>query len=115
MNGTQPFVLSMSKGERREKTPMKRETSYQAWIKREGIPIVEAYGVADVTELPRQPWARTGGKGAFIQLKGMEGFTGMYVGEIPAAGALNPERHLYEELIYILDGHGSTEVWSGRT
>ena len=46
------------------------------------------------------PWVRTGGKGAFIQLKGMEGFTGMYVGEIPAGGAPNRERHLYEELIY---------------
>jgi oxalate decarboxylase/phosphoglucose isomerase-like protein (cupin superfamily) len=89
------------------------DTSYEIWIKREGIPIVEAHGVKDVSELPRKPWARTGGKGAFIQLRGMEGFTGMYVGEIPPAGALNPEKHLYEELIYVLQGAGSTEVWSG--
>lgn len=89
------------------------DTSYEIWIKQEGIPIVEAHGVKDVSELPRKPWARTGGKGAFIQLKGMEGFTGMYVGEIPPGGALNPEKHLYEELIYVLQGTGSTEVWSG--
>ena len=31
---------------------------------------------------------RTGGNGAYIELKGMEGFTGMYVGEIPGGGAL---------------------------
>ena len=93
---------------------MKGMTSYEAWIKQEGIPIVESYGVADVTELPRKPWPRTGGKGTLIQLTGMEGFTGMYVGEVPPAGALNPERHLYEELIYILQGSGSTEVWSGN-
>ena len=68
----------------------------------------------DVTELPRKPWARTGGQGAYIQLKGMEGFTGMYVGEIPAGGALNIERHLYEKIIYILHGFGATEVWSGN-
>ena len=77
-----------------------------------GNPIADGYGIQDVREIPRRPWPRTGGKGAFIQLKGLEGFTGMYVGEIHPEGALNPERHLYEELIYILQGMGSTEVWS---
>ena len=91
---------------------MKRESSYEEWIQKEGIPVVETYGVEDVGELPLKPWARTGGKGAFIQLRGMEGFTGMYVGEIPPGGALKPEKHLYEKLIYILRGTGSTEVWS---
>lgn len=91
---------------------MKRETTYEGWIRQEGIPIAEGYGVEDVKGVPRQPWTRTGEKGAFIQLRGMEGFTGMYVGEIQPEGALNPERHLYEELIYILEGLGSTEVWS---
>ncbi len=90
----------------------KRETSYEIWLKEEGIPIVEGYGIEDVTVLPRKPWKRTGGTGAYIELKGMEGFTGMYVGEIPAGGALNPENHLYEELIYILKGVGATEIWS---
>jgi oxalate decarboxylase/phosphoglucose isomerase-like protein (cupin superfamily) len=41
----------------------------------------------------------------------MEGQTGMYVAEIPPGGALNPERHLYEEMICILAGHGATEIW----
>ena len=79
----------------------KRETSYEMWLKEEGIPVIEGYGVEDVTVLPRKPWQRTGGSGAYIDLKGMEGFTGMYVCEIPPGGALNPENHLYEELIYI--------------
>lgn len=91
---------------------MARETTYEGWIKREGIPVVEGYGVESVRGITQGPWARTGGKAAFIQLKGMEGFTGMYVGDIPPGGALNPERHLYEELIYILEGVGATEVWS---
>jgi oxalate decarboxylase/phosphoglucose isomerase-like protein (cupin superfamily) len=90
----------------------KRETSYEIWLKEEGIPVVEGYGIEDVTVLPRKPWKRTGGAGAYIELRGMEGFTGMYVGEIPARGALNPENHLYEELIYILQGIGATEIWS---
>jgi oxalate decarboxylase/phosphoglucose isomerase-like protein (cupin superfamily) len=90
----------------------KRETSYEIWLKEEGIPIVEGYGIEDVTVLPRKPWKRTGGAGAYIELRGMEGFTGMYIGEIPARGALNPENHLYEELVYILQGVGATEIWS---
>lgn len=94
---------------------MKRETSYESWIREEGIPVVEEYGVEDVRKIPLKLWPRTGGKAAFIQLKGLEGFTGMYVGEIPPGGSLNPERHLYEELVYILHGFGSTEVWSSQT
>ena len=85
----------------------KRETSYENWLKEEGIPVVAGYGIQDVTVLPRKPWKRTGGSGAYIDLKGMEGFTGMYVCEIPAGGALNPENHLYEELIYVIKGVGA--------
>jgi quercetin dioxygenase-like cupin family protein len=89
----------------------KRQTSYEAWLQEENIPIHNGYGIGDITVLPRGPWKRTGGNGAYIELKGMEGFTGMYVGEIPSGGALNPENHLYEKLIYILRGVGATEIW----
>jgi oxalate decarboxylase/phosphoglucose isomerase-like protein (cupin superfamily) len=93
---------------------IKRDTSYEKWMREENIPVFEGYGVEDVTELERKEWKRTGGKGAYIQLKGMEGFSGMYVCEIPAGGALNVERHLYEKIIYVLHGFGATEVWSGN-
>jgi oxalate decarboxylase/phosphoglucose isomerase-like protein (cupin superfamily) len=52
-----------------------------------------------------------GGRGAIIQLYGMEGLTGMYVAEIPPGAALQAERHLYEEILCILDGNGATEIW----
>ena len=35
----------------------------------------------------------------------------MYVVEVPGAGALNAERHLYEEIYYVVEGRGTTEVW----
>ena len=52
-----------------------------------------------------------GGKGSYIQLHGTEGKWGCYVVEVPGAGALNAEKHLYEEIYYVVEGRGSTEVW----
>jgi oxalate decarboxylase/phosphoglucose isomerase-like protein (cupin superfamily) len=87
------------------------KTAYFQWMRRQDIPIVEGYGLEDVREVALARWARTGGKAAFINLYGMEGVTGMYVAEIPAGGALEPEKHFYEEVICILEGQGATEVW----
>ena len=95
-------------------TGVPQTTAYEEWMRGEGIPIVEAMGgIEDVKEIDRRPWARTGGKGAFIYIKGMKdgGFTGMYILEIPPGKALEPEKHLYEETLYILKGHGATELW----
>jgi mannose-6-phosphate isomerase-like protein (cupin superfamily) len=83
---------------------------YERWIREQGVPVVEGYGV-DVTDIPVGDWARKGGRGAFVQLRGMEGATGMEVVEIPARQALEPERHLYEKVFYVISGLGSTEVW----
>ncbi len=88
-----------------------RKTPYFKWMGEEGLPIVEGHGVEDVRGLNLVPWRRMGGKGCFINLYGMEGVTGMYIAEIPAGGALEPEKHLYEEVICILVGQGATEVW----
>lgn len=87
--------------------------AYEDWMRGEGILVHEqSAGIDDVTELPRAPWARMGGSGTFIQLDGpRQAERGIYVVEIPGGGALNPERHLYDEVLYILQGRGVTEVW----
>ena len=77
----------------------------------QGIPIYRDIGVRRVQDLPRKPWKRMGGSGTFIQLLGTEGLWGCYVVEVPGAGALNPEKHLYEEQYLVVDGRGTTEVW----
>jgi quercetin dioxygenase-like cupin family protein len=87
------------------------KTAYESLIEQEGVPLYEGYGIEDVTELARKPWARLGGTGCYIQLKGNGGLTGMYSVEIPSGGALKPERHLYDKLLYVLKGRGATEVW----
>ena len=88
-----------------------QKTPYFQWMKRQGIPVVGGYGLEDVRDVELARWPKLGGQAAFINLYGMEGVTGMYVAEIPAGGALEPEKHFYEEVICILNGHGATEVW----
>ncbi|MFC2057070.1 cupin domain-containing protein [Chloroflexota bacterium] len=90
-----------------------RRSIYEEWMEKEGIPIYEgSTGIEDITELPRRPWARMGGSGTFIQLGGTkQAGKLLYVAEIPAGGTLEPEKHLYDELIYILRGRGLSEVW----
>lgn len=84
---------------------------YDRFMEEQGIPVYRGIGVRQVRDLPLKPWQRMGGRGTFIQLHGTEGRWGMYVVEVPAAGALNAERHLYEEIYFVVDGRGTTEVW----
>ena len=50
-----------------------RKTAYERWIEQEAIPVVEGYGVRDVRRLALGPWKRLGGRGAYVQMKGLEG------------------------------------------
>ena len=96
-----------------EKVRVTGESPYEKWMKDQGVPIFDALaGVDDITELPREPWARMGGKGTFVQLRGTtELERNLYVVEIPGGGALEPEKHLYDEALFVLQGRGLTEVW----
>ena len=70
---------------------------YDKFMEKQEILIVRDVGVSKVQNLPLKPWKRMGGRGTFIQLFGTEGLWGMYVLEVPGSGALNAEKHLYEE------------------
>jgi len=87
------------------------KTAYDQFMEAEGIPVFRDIGVSKVQNLPLARWDRTGGRGTYIQLHGTEGKWGCYLIEVPAAGVLNAEKHLYEEIFYVVEGRGSTEVW----
>ena len=97
-----------SAGFRRFRRP---QMPYDRFMELEGIPVYRGFGIRRVQDLPMAPWARLGGRGSYIQLHGTEGLFGQYVAEIPPSGALNTERHLYEKVVLIVEGRGSTEVW----
>lgn len=87
------------------------KTPYDEFMEAQEIPIYRNISVSRLQELPLKPWTRMGGRGSFIQLIGTEGLWGSYVVEVPGAGALNAERHFYEEIYLVMDGRGTTEIW----
>lgn len=84
---------------------------YELFMAEEGIPIVRGIGVYDSRQVELGPWKRLGGRGAFLALDGIGAQKGMFVVEVPSGGALNPERHLYDEFFLVVEGRGTTEVW----
>ncbi len=78
----------------------------------EGIPVYTGYHFADLRSLEVKPWARMGGLGAYIDLVGEETSGDNYVCEIPPGQTLKPQRHLFEELVYVLSGRGATTYWT---
>ena len=89
----------------------KQPTPYDAFMEAEGIPVYRGLGLRRVHDLPLVPWKRKGGRGHFIQLYGTETKWGCYVVEVPPGGALNAEKHMYEEIFLVVEGRGTTEVW----
>jgi cupin superfamily acireductone dioxygenase involved in methionine salvage len=89
---------------------------YLDWAQGEGLPVVEDFGV-DLNEVETKPWARMGTDGAFVHLKGRGDFLCIFLIDIRPGGKSAPQRHLIEEVVYVLEGHGSTTVKSpdGRT
>ena len=91
------------------KAPRVGVDPYLEWLKGEGIPTVEDFGV-DLFKVDTRPWARVGVKGAAVHLKGRGDFVSMFVLEIPPGGSTSPQKHLFEEVIYVLSGRGSTTI-----
>jgi mannose-6-phosphate isomerase-like protein (cupin superfamily) len=90
---------------------MERLNPYSRYQESEGVPIYRGFAVDDLRTLELAHWARKGANGAFVNLEGTGGTNDAYVLEIPPRGQTNVQRHIYEEMVYVLDGNGSTSVW----
>lgn len=83
--------------------------SYREWAEEQAIPMVEDFAV-DLASLETAPWVLLEARGAIVNLKGRGDFSSIFLIELPAGGSSAPQRHLYEEIIYVISGHGSTSV-----
>jgi quercetin dioxygenase-like cupin family protein len=83
--------------------------SYQEWVEKEGIPI--SYGISlNLFEVDLAPWPRYGVKGGVAHFAGSGDYCNMFVIELPPGGSTNQVRHVYEEIYYVLEGRGSTQL-----
>jgi oxalate decarboxylase/phosphoglucose isomerase-like protein (cupin superfamily) len=95
-----------------KKFATEKETPYTRWVASEGLDIISGFYVRNLRTVELKPWARRGGSAVFINHDASRTSNDCYVCEIPPGKSLVPQRQLFEEMILILDGRGSTTVWN---
>ncbi len=82
---------------------------YATWAAKEGVPITEDFGVNLLT-VPTAPWARFGVDGGIVNLKGRGDFVSIFVLDLAPGAKTAPQKHMFEEVVYVLSGYGSTTI-----
>ncbi|MEE8515879.1 MAG: ethanolamine ammonia lyase-activating protein, partial [Alphaproteobacteria bacterium] len=85
--------------------------TYKEWQEAQGIPVVAGFFIQDVNAAKLEHWDLKGGPACFVVLEGTGGTNDAYICEIPPGGQFKPQSHLYEEMVYVTQGHGATTVW----
>src|SRR4030081_539178 len=94
-----------------KKFSTEKDTPYLRWVRSEGLDIISAHYVQNLRTVELKPWARRGGSGVYINDEASRTSNDCYVLEIPPGKTLAPQRQLFEEMILVLDGRGSTSRW----
>jgi oxalate decarboxylase/phosphoglucose isomerase-like protein (cupin superfamily) len=93
-----------------KKFETEKATPYTRWVESEGLDIIPSIFVDNLHTVELKPWARRGGRGVYMNHDASRTSNDCYVCEIPPGKELAPQRQLFEEMIYVLDGRGSTTV-----
>jgi len=93
-------------------TEKDRDTPYQRWVRNEGLEIISGHYVPNLKTVELRPWPRRGGAGVYINHDASRTSNDCYVCEIPPGKSLAPQRQLFEEMVLVLEGRGSTSVWN---
>src|ERR1051325_8126490 len=91
-------------------------TPYEIYMDEQKLPIHRGtIGFYDIRDLTLAPWPRMGARGAFLELNGCGNLQGIYAIEIPAAGAIAAEKHMYEEYFTCSKGAARRKSGAART
>ena len=88
-----------------------RIDTYKNWQAEQKIPVVRGFFVEDINKVELEYWDLKGVPCSFVVLDGTGGTNDAYVCEIPAGGKTKPQKHMYEEMVYVTKGYGATTVW----
>ena len=92
--------------------------SYLDWSREQGIPVIDAIGI-DLFGVETELWPRLGKgvRAAFVHLAGRGDFVSLQVIDLPPGGRTDLARHQFDEVFFVLSGHGSTsvEIAPGKT
>lgn len=88
----------------------KEKSYYDRWIEKESVPVIEEHAILDIRQASLGTWRRLGCEGAYLNLTGFGGVTGAYLARLAPGKSQQPEKHLYDELIYVVQGEGVAEI-----
>src|SRR5712675_3400757 len=94
-----------------KKFSTEKDTPYLRWVREEVLEVISAQYVRNLRIVGLKPWPRRGGSGVYINHDASRTSNDCYVCEIPPGKSLAPQRQLFEEMVLVLDGRGSTSVW----
>ena len=99
----------MSDGATDEKTRVFLHDNFLDWCDKEPVPVHEDFGI-NLMKIDLAPWDRYGMDGAVCLLKGRDDFNSIFCFELPPGRSSNQMQHIYEEVVYIIEGSGSTTI-----
>src|SRR5918998_3413836 len=85
---------------------------YQEWLNRQDLPVHSGLAI-DTMTVETKFWPRIGADAAFVHLDARGDFCTLHLVDLPPGGSTERLGHLYEEVVYVLDGRGSTSFELG--
>jgi uncharacterized RmlC-like cupin family protein len=80
---------------------------YEEWLARQNLPVHSGLAI-DLMTVETAPWPKIGADAAFVHLDARGDYCTLHIVDIPEGDSTEQIGHLYEEVVYVLDGRGST-------
>ncbi|HEY3116198.1 MAG TPA: cupin domain-containing protein [Chloroflexota bacterium] len=90
----------------------RKASPYDQWIETLGIPILRGYFLDDIRTCEVGWWDEQQCGAAIVMMAGQEGTAEVRVSEVPAGKTTAPVRFALDEIVYVADGRGLTNVWA---